>query len=146
LRTVRTMATAAGVVRVLVYRRSPVLLALLIRWALIAVAFALTAWIVSGMEVTGGFWAYVWIALLFGIVNALLGTILRILTFPLIVLTLGLFALIVNAIVLSVTDAITDNLTIDDFFWTTILAALVLAIVTVVLDVLVALVLGRAAD
>jgi putative membrane protein len=140
------MATAAGVVRVLVYRRSPVLLALLIRWALIAVAFALTAWIVSGMEVTGGFWAYVWIALLFGIVNALLGTILRILTFPLIVLTLGLFALIVNAIVLSVTDAITDNLTIDDFFWTTILAALVLAIVTVVLDVLVALVLGRAAD
>ena len=128
------------------YRRSSVLIALLLRWALIAVAFALTAWIVSGMEVTGGFWAYVWIALLFGIVNALLGTILRILTFPLIVLTLGLFALIVNAIVLSVTDAITDNLTIDDFFWTTILAALVLAIVTVVLDVLVALVLGRAAD
>ena len=130
-------------VRVLVYRRSPVLIALLIRWALIALAFALTAWIVSGMDVTGGFWAYLWIALLFGIVNALLGTILRILTFPLIVLTLGLFALVVNAIVLSVTDAITDHLTIDDFFWTTILAALVLAIVTVVLDVLVALVLGR---
>ena len=65
-------------VRGLVYRRSPVLIALLIRWALIAVAFALTAWIVSGMEVTGGFWAYVWIALLFGIVNALLGTLLRI--------------------------------------------------------------------
>ena len=58
-------------------------------------------------------------------------------------LTLGLFALVVNAIVLSVTDAITDHLTIDDFFWTTILAALVLAIVTVVLDVLVALALGR---
>jgi putative membrane protein len=129
---------------VLVYRRSPVLIALLIRWALIAVAFALTAWIVSGMEVTGGFWAYVWIALLFGIVNALLGTVLRILTFPLIMLTLGLFALVVNAIVLSVTDAITDHLTIDDFFWTTILAALVLAIVTVILDVLVGLVLGRA--
>ena len=128
----------------LVYRRSSVLIALLLRWALIAVAFALTAWIVSGMDVSGGFWAYLWIALLFGIVNALLGTILRILTFPLIVLTLGLFALVVNAIVLSVTDAITDHLTIDDFFWTTILAALVLAIVTVVLDVVVGSVLRRA--
>ena len=98
-----------------------------------AAAFAVTAWLLNGMEVSGGFFSYLWIALVFGVVNAIVGTILRILTFPLIILTLGLFAVIVNALLLELTDAITSDLTIDHFWWTAIWAALILGFVSVIL-------------
>ena len=110
---------------------------LLIRWAVLAGAFAITAWRLSGMEVSGGFWAYLWVSALFGIVNAIIGTILRIITLPLTLLTLGLFAIIVNALMLQITDALTSHLTIDDFWWTAIWAAIILAIVSVILDLIV---------
>ena len=110
------------------------LVSLLIRWAVLAVAFAITAWLLSGMDVSGGAWGYIWVSALFGIVNALIGTILRILTFPLTVVTLGLFAIVVNALMLELTDALTDNLTIDEFFWTAIWAAIILAVVAMLLD------------
>ena len=61
--------------------------------------------------------------------------------FPLILLTLGLFSVIVNALLLELTDALTDNLTIDSFFWSAIWAAIVLAIVSLILD----LTVGRVA-
>jgi len=107
---------------------------LLVRWAVIAVAFAITSWLLSGMEVSGGLWGYLWVSALFGIVNVLIGTILRILTLPLMLLTLGLFAILVNAFLLQITDWLTDHLTIDEFWWTAIWAAIILAIVTVVLE------------
>jgi putative membrane protein len=107
---------------------------LLVRWALLAAAFAITSWILTGMDITGGFWAYVWVSALFGVINAIIGTILRIVTFPLTVLTLGLFSVIVNAILLNITDGLTSHLTIDEFWWTAIWAAIIMAIVSVVLD------------
>jgi putative membrane protein len=110
--------------------------ALLIRWALLGVAFAITAWLLDGMDISGGFWSYVWVSAIFGIVNAIIGTFLRIITLPLTVLTLGLFAVIVNAILLSITDWLTDRLTIDEFFWTAIWAAIIMAIVSMVLDLM----------
>lgn len=114
-----------------------VLAALLVRWALLGAAFAVTAWLLSGMDISGGFWGYVWVSALFGIVNAIIGTILRIITFPLTLLTLGLFSILVNAFLLQITDAITSNLTIDEFFWTAIWAAIIMSIVSVILDVMV---------
>jgi putative membrane protein len=103
----------------------------------VAAAFAITTWLLSGMSVSGGFFAYLWIALIFGLVNAILGTILRILTFPLTVVTLGLFSIVVDALLLNITDRLTSHLTIDYFFWTTIWAAIILSIVTVILDLIV---------
>ena len=103
----------------------------------VAAAFAITTWLLSGMSVSGGFFEYLWIALIFGLVNAILGTILRILTFPLTVVTLGLFSIIVDALLLNITDRLTSHLTIDCFFWTTIWAAIILTIVTVILDMIV---------
>ena len=100
----------------------------------VAAAFAITSWLLSGMSVSGGVFAYLWIALLFGIINAILGTILRILTLPLTVLTLGLFSIIVNAVLLQITDALSSHLTIDHFFWTAIWAAIILSVVTVILE------------
>jgi putative membrane protein len=114
-----------------------VLLTLLIRWVILAFAFAITSWLLSGMNVSGGFWAYLWIAALFGIVNAVLGTLLRLLTLPLMIVTLGLFSIIINAAMLEVIDAISSHLTIDDFFWTAIWAAIIIALVAVILDLIV---------
>ena len=118
---------------------------LLIRWVVLAVAFAVTAWLLSGMEISGGVWSYLWVSALFGIVNAIVGTIVRILTLPLLLLTLGLFSIVVNAAMLELTDALTSRLTIDEFFWTAIWAAIILALVSVVLEVVVGLILRRAA-
>jgi putative membrane protein len=117
---------------------------LLIRWAILAGAFAITAWLLDGMDVSGGFWGYVWIAALFGVVNAVIGTIVRILTLPLTLLTLGLFLIIVNALMLSLTDWLSDHLTIDEFWWTAIWAAIILSITSVVLEWLVGSVLRKA--
>jgi putative membrane protein len=111
-----------------------VLRSLLISWALLAVAFALTAWILSGVTVSGGVWGYIWVSALFGIVNAVIGTFLRIITFPLLIITLGLFSVLVNALLLKLTDSLTSNLTIDSFWWTAIWAAIILSIFSVVLD------------
>ena len=107
---------------------------LLVRWLLLAAAFAVTSWLLSGMDVSGGFVSYLWVSLLFGIVNALLGTVVSILTLPLTLLTLGLFSIVVNAAMLEVTDALTSRLTIDEFFWTAIWAAVIVAVVSVLLE------------
>ena len=114
------------------------LVGLLISWAILALTFAVTSSILSGMDVSGGFWGYLWVSLLFGIVNAVIGTILRIITFPLMLLTLGLFSIIVNALLLQITDALSDRFTIDSFWWTAIWGAIIMAIVSVVLHVIVA--------
>ena len=107
----------------------------LIGWALLAVAFGITAWLLDGMEVSGGVWGYIWVSALFGIVNAILGTILRLITLPLILLTFGLLAVLINALMLQLTDALTDHLTIDEFWWTAIWAAIILSLVSFVLAV-----------
>lgn len=109
---------------------------LLIRWLALAAAFAITAWLLSGIDVSGGFGTYLWLALLFGIVNAVIGTILRLITLPLRVITLGLFSIVINAFLLEILDWISDRFTIDHFFWTAIWGAIILAVVSVVLDFL----------
>jgi len=113
-----------------------VLRGLLVRWVVLAVAFAVTAWLIDGMTIHGGVIDYLWLALLFGIVNAVLGTIVRIFTLPLTIVTLGLFSIVVNALMLEITAALSGSLEIDSFFWTAILAAVTLSIVSVILDVL----------
>jgi putative membrane protein len=107
----------------------------LIGWALLAVAFGVTSWLLSGMEVSGGVWGYIWVSALFGIVNAIIGTIIRLFTLPLILITFGLFAVLVNALLLQITDALSSHLTIDEFWWTAIWAAIILAFVSVILSV-----------
>jgi putative membrane protein len=110
------------------------LLLLLIRIGITMAGFGVTAWLLDGMDMSGGFWGYLWVAILFGLVNAVVGTFLRILTLPLTLITLGLIAVLVNAILLGITDWLTDNLTIDEFWWTTIWASIILAIVVVILE------------
>jgi putative membrane protein len=127
-------------------RGVPLIAILLVRLGITMVAFGITAWLLDGMDMSGGFFGYLWVALLFGIVNAFLGTVVRLLTLPFILLTFGVLAIFINALLLDVTDRLTDNLTIDEFWWTTVWASIILAIVTVVLDFVVAAVFVRTDD
>jgi putative membrane protein len=119
------------------------LLMIVLRLVVTALAFGITAWLLNGMEMSGGVLGYLWVSLLFGIVNAVVGTVLRIFTLPLTLLTLGLFSVVINALLLELTDALTDNLSIDQFWWTAIWAAILLAVVSVTLEFILMLLVGR---
>ena len=84
--------------------------------------------------------AYALMAVVLGLVNALVRPLLKILTCPLILLTLGLFTLVINGLTLWISAAIASLLGIGfhiDSFWAAFLGALVVSIVTVVLSALV---------
>ena len=81
----------------------------------------------------GEYGTYLWIGLLFGVVNAIAGPILRLLSLPFVLLTLGLFLLVINAALLGLTALITDRLEIDGFV-TALLGGLILAIASWVAD------------
>ena len=76
---------------------------------------------------------YLWIGLLFGVVNAIVGPVLRLLSLPFVVLTLGLFLLVVNAALLGLTAALSDRLTINGF-GTAVIGGLILAVVSWLAD------------
>lgn len=102
---------------------------ILVRWAILAVGIAVAARLFDGVEVTGGFWGYVWVAALLGLVNVLVRPILILLTLPLTILTLGAFLLVVNALTLALVDWLSDTIEIDRFL-TTLFAAGVITIVS----------------
>jgi putative membrane protein len=81
----------------------------------------------------GEYGTYLWIGLIFGVVNAIVGPVLRLLSLPFVVLTLGLFLLVINAALLALTAGITDRLTIDGF-GTAIIGGLILAVAGWVAD------------
>ena len=116
---------------------------LLVGWGLLAVGFYLTTRVVPGIQVKGGFFAYLFTALLFGLVNAVLGPILRIATLPLRILTLGLFALVINAALLFIVSAAYSGLSIDGF-WSAIVGGLILSIISALLNAFAGPVLRRA--
>ena len=105
----------------------------LVNLVVIAIAVWVGAALVPGVEVEGGVFTYLWVALLFGLVNAILGPILHLLALPLTILTFGLFALVVNAALLAITAWLSgDNLNVNGF-WGTLFGALVISIVSAVL-------------
>jgi putative membrane protein len=82
------------------------------------------------------------VALIFGVVNAIIKPIVQIISIPLYILTLGLIHIVINALMLWITSWITEHTThwglfIDDFWWTAIWAAIVLSIVSWLLSLLV---------
>lgn len=88
---------------------------IVIRLVSLALIIAVVAAVVPGIHVYGGAGWYVWLAVIFSVVNMILGPIFRLLSLPLIVLTLGLFLLIVNAALLGITAALSSHLAVDSF-------------------------------
>ena len=110
----------------------------MIRFALkvviMAGVFYGVAYLLDGVDVVpnpegplGEFGTWLWIALIFALVNAIVGPILRLLSLPFVLLTLGLFLLIINAALLGLTAAISDRLTVDGI-GTAIIGVLILAV------------------
>jgi putative membrane protein len=106
---------------------------LLIRWLVLAAAVWVTAGVLSGIDVNGGVGTYLLVAIVLATVNSVLGTILRVLTFPLIVLSLGVFSLVITALMLLVTDGLMDSFDVDGF-GPAFVGAVIIAIVTMILD------------
>jgi putative membrane protein len=90
-------------------------LRLLLRLVVSAVIIGIVAKIVPGIHIHGGFGALLWIAVLFSFVNVICGPLLRLIGLPLIVLTLGLFFLVIDAGLLGITAALSSHLDIDSF-------------------------------
>ncbi|GAB3494637.1 phage holin family protein [Flexivirga sp.] len=80
------------------------------------------------------------VAIVFGVINAIVKPIAHFLSFPLIFLTLGLFTFVVNAFMLQILSWLSDSLGlsfhIDDFFWAAILGALVVSFVSMLINML----------
>ena len=91
---------------------------LLIRWAALGAAFWVAARLLDGVHVTNNdFLTYAGMALIFGLANASLGNLMKLITFPFTLLTLGISAIAVNALMLLLTDRLSDSLTIENFGW-----------------------------
>jgi putative membrane protein len=113
----------------------------LLRAALTGVALWIVTLVVDGISFVGGddtlqrAGIVFFVAVVFGLVNAIIKPIVKLISLPLYIVTLGLFHVVVNALMLWITSRITENTThwglyIDDFWWTAIWAAIVLSIVS----------------
>ena len=121
-----TTTTSAG-------RRPGLFVSLAVHFVAEAVAIWIATLLISGIHVYGGALTYLWIAILFGVANAILGSILRLFTLPLVVLTLGLFSLIISTAILGLTAALSSKLDIDSF-GAAFLAAAIVAVVSAVIE------------
>lgn len=115
---------------------------LLLRWVITSVALFAAAWVVPGIEVdSDAWWVYVAMAVILGLVNAVVKPILKFLSCPLILLTLGLFVFVVNALALWFASWLAVNVFDVGFrvegFVPAFLGALVVTVVSLVLGVFV---------
>jgi putative membrane protein len=127
---------------------------LVVRLLINALALWLTTLIVAGVHVVpfapGGtletVLTYLLVAAIFGIVNGIIGNLIRVVAFPLYVLTLGLIALIVNGLLLLLAAWLSSlfgfGLVIDGFWWG-VLGALVLGLISWLIGVLLRPIMGR---
>ena len=110
---------------------------LILHWALNAAALWAAAAIVPGLEFDGGPGRLLLVAAVFGVVNSTLRPLLTILTCPLIVITLGLFTLVINALMLLVTGWLSESwhlgFTVTGF-WPAFWGGLVVGLVSMVLS------------
>lgn len=113
----------------------------ILRWAINAVALYLAVLLLPGIDLASEPTTIIWLALIFGLANALVRPLISILTCPLIILTLGLFTLVINTFMFWLTSVIGQSfgiaLTISDpVWWNAFLGGLVVSIVSVVLTLM----------
>jgi len=105
---------------------------LLLNWLLSALSLLIVSYIVPGFHVNG-FTAALIAALVIGLVNATIGLILKIITFPLTILTLGIFWLVINALMLMFASALLSPNFVVRGFWPAFWGAIVLSLINMVL-------------
>ncbi len=117
------------------------LVKLLIRWVILSFSLLVAAWLVPGIRVREDAWTvYAGMAVILGLVNAVVRPLLKLLACPLIIVTLGLFVLVINGFALWLASKIAVNLFGVGFyvagFWSAFLGALIVSLVSVILNVL----------
>lgn len=85
-------------------------------WLINSVSVFITAKVLSGVEIKN-FWAAIWVAAGISVANFLLGPLLHLLALPVTIITFGLFAIIVNAILVKLVDEFIDGFKIKSFGW-----------------------------
>jgi putative membrane protein len=116
---------------------------LIVRLVAGAVALGVAAWLIDGISVGPGttnerVLTLLAVAVIFGLVNAIVRPIVRLISLPLFILTLGLFTFVVNALMLMLTAWIGDQFDLAfevDGFWSALLGALVISVVTFLINV-----------
>ena len=112
-----------------------------IRLLVNAAALWVATQIVPGVSLSGGPLPLLGVALVFGVVNALIRPVARILAFPLIILTLGIFALVINGLMLWLTSSLSSALGLGfhvSGFWAAFWGALVVSLVSTMLSLFIA--------
>ena len=113
----------------------------ILRWVINAIALYLAILIVPGISLNSGIVSIIWLALIFGLVNALFRPLISLLTCPLIVLTLGLFTLVINTFLFWLTSVIGQSFGLalvitQPIWWNAFLGGLIVSIVSVVMTLI----------
>lgn len=115
----------------------------ILKLAVTAAAIWVAVWAVGGLDFDGGFWGFLAVSLILIVANAIVRPILNFFSLPFIIVTLGLFLLVTNALVLqlvvwlSAPEQLDLGLSSTGFFWATFLGALVISVVTWIADMFV---------
>lgn len=116
---------------------------LIIRLLANAVALAVASWLVAGITLQGAttgrrVLTLLIVAAIFGVVNAIVKPVVKVLSFPLLILTLGLLTFVINALMLWLTSWITGKLDVQfhvDGFWSALFGALIITVVGMIINV-----------
>jgi len=113
----------------------------ILRLLINAIALYLAVLIVPGIDLGSNMVSLLWLALIFGIINALFRPLLKFLTCPLIILTLGLFTLVINTFLFWLTSVIGQSFSIaltisDPVWWNAFLGGLIVSIVSVIMTLI----------
>lgn len=110
-------------------------MSLILQIIISSIAVYFTAWLLPGISVKG-FGSAVLVAIVLGILNAILKPVLQFLSFPITVLTLGLFLLVINTVIILIAGAIVNNFHVENFWWA-LLFSIIMSIVVSVLESLI---------
>ena len=110
----------------------------LLRLLINAAALWAAIQLVDGIEHRGSWWSLLFVALVFGLLNASIKPLLKLLSLPIIILTLGLFLFVINALMLLMTGWVSGLLDLGfyvDGFWDAFLGGLIVTVVSLVLSI-----------
>ena len=110
---------------------------LILRLAINALSLAAAIKMIGGITFTGEWWKILIVAALFGFVNAMIKPLVQFFTIPLIIVSLGLFTLIINATMLAVTAALSEPFHLGFYingFWPAFWGAIIISIVSMLLS------------
>lgn len=102
---------------------------LLIRWILFSLAIVFVAWIIPGISVSS-FWAALLVSIIIGLINTFIKPVLMFVTLPINFLTLGLFTLVVNALLLMLAGWASPGFSVDGF-WSALFGSIILSLLSV---------------